>query len=61
MPVAHWQSISVAAPLCVVAGSCATIAMLRGAGAAAFLDAQSVAWLGVAADGTICPPAATRS
>ena len=28
MPVAHWQSISVVAPLCVVAGSCATIAML---------------------------------
>jgi thiamine biosynthesis lipoprotein len=58
MPVRHWQSISVAAPLCVVAGSCATIAMLRGEGAASFLDAQGVAWLGVAADGTICPPAA---
>jgi FAD:protein FMN transferase len=58
MPVTHWQSISVAAPLCVVAGSCATIAMLRGAGAAAFLDAQGVSWLGVAADGTIHPPAA---
>ena len=28
MPVAHWQSVSVVAPLCVVAGSCATIAML---------------------------------
>jgi thiamine biosynthesis lipoprotein len=58
MPVRHWQSISVAAPLCVVAGSCATIAMLRGEGAASFLDAQGVAWLGVAADGTVCPPAA---
>jgi FAD:protein FMN transferase len=58
MPVTHWQSISVAAPLCVVAGSCATIAMLRGAGAAAFLDAQGVSWLGVAADWTIHPPAA---
>jgi len=58
MPVTHWQSISVAAPLCVVAGSCATIAMLRGEGAASFLDAQGVAWLGVAADGTLCPPAA---
>ena len=60
MPVTHWQSISVAAPLCVVAGSCATIAMLRGEGARPFLDAQGVAWLGVAADGTICPPAAIR-
>ena len=61
MPVTHWQSISVAAPLCVVAGSCATIAMLRGEGAESFLDAQGVAWLGVAADGTICPPTAIRA
>jgi len=58
MPVTHWQSVSVVAPLCVVAGSCATIAMLRGAGAPAFLDAQGVAWLGVAADGTIYRPPA---
>ena len=58
MPVTHWQSVSVAAPLCVVAGSCATIAMLRGEGATAFLDAQGLAWLGVAADGTIHPPSA---
>jgi FAD:protein FMN transferase len=58
MPVTDWQSVSVAAPLCVVAGSCATIAMLRGAAAADFLDAQGVAWIGVAADGTIHPPAA---
>jgi thiamine biosynthesis lipoprotein len=57
MPVTHWQSVSVSAPLCVVAGSCATIAMLRGADAPAFLDAQGVTWLGVAADGTIHPPA----
>jgi thiamine biosynthesis lipoprotein len=59
MPVTHWQAVSVAAPLCVVAGSCATIAMLRGEGAAAFLDAQGVTWLGVAADGTLHPPAAS--
>ncbi|MCC7328306.1 MAG: FAD:protein FMN transferase [Burkholderiales bacterium] len=51
MPVAHWQSISVVSPLCVVAGSCATIAMLLEDGAEAFLDAQDVQWLGVAADG----------
>lgn len=57
MPVTHWQSVSVAAPLCVVAGSCATIAMLRGPDAPAFLDAQGVSWLGIAADGTIHPPA----
>ena len=56
MPVTRWQSVSVAAPLCVVAGSCATIAMLRGEGARAFLDAQGVAWLGVGADGAIHSP-----
>jgi thiamine biosynthesis lipoprotein len=53
MPVAHWQSISVVSPLCVVAGSCATIAMLLEAGAPAFLETQGVQWLGVAADGTL--------
>jgi len=58
MPVTHWQSVSVAAPLCVVAGSCATIAMLRGEGAPSFLDAQGLAWIGVAADGSIHPPPA---
>jgi thiamine biosynthesis lipoprotein len=58
MPVTHWRSVSVAAPLCVVAGSCATIAMLRGADAPSFLDAQGLVWLGVTADGTILPAAA---
>jgi len=53
MPVAHWQSISVVSPLCVVAGSCATIGMLLEEGGAAFLDAQSIPWLGVAHDGTL--------
>ncbi len=51
-PVAAWRSISVAAPLCVVAGSCASIAMLQEAGAPTFLDAQRVGWLGIAADGS---------
>ncbi|MCC6197432.1 MAG: FAD:protein FMN transferase [Burkholderiales bacterium] len=54
MPVAHWQSISVVSPLCVAAGSCATIAMLLEAQAPSFLDAQGVQWLGVAADGSLC-------
>ncbi len=56
MPVRCWQSISVVAPLCVVAGSCATIAMLLEEDAAAFLDGQDVIWFGVAADGTLCGP-----
>ena len=55
MPVTHWQSISVVSPLCVVAGSCATIAMLLEAGGAAFLDAQGVQWLGVARRRIIAP------
>jgi thiamine biosynthesis lipoprotein len=54
MPVQHWQSISVVAPLCVVAGSCATIAMLMERDAPVFLDTQAVDWLGVRADGTLC-------
>ena len=51
MPVSGWQSISVAAPLAIVAGSCSTIAMLMGSQAAAFLGEQGVAWLGVDASG----------
>ncbi len=51
MPVAHWQSVSVVAPLCVVAGSCATIAMLREEGGAAFLAAQGVRYIAVGPDG----------
>ncbi len=56
MPVTHWQSVSVVAPLCVMAGSCSTIAMLMQADAPAFLDAQGVQWLGVRADGTVVRP-----
>jgi thiamine biosynthesis lipoprotein len=50
-PVDAWQSISVVAPVCVYAGSCATIAMLLGEGAGEFLATQNVAWLGVNARG----------
>ena len=53
MPVTHWQSVSVVSPLCVVAGSCATIAMLLEDRAAAFLDEQRFRWLGVARDGAL--------
>ncbi len=60
MPVAYWQSISVVSPLCVVAGSCATIAMLLEADAPAFLEAQGVQWLGVAADASLHGPAPLR-
>jgi thiamine biosynthesis lipoprotein len=39
------QSVSVVAPLCTIAGSCATIAMLKGDGAEAWLSDQGVAYL----------------
>ena len=53
MPVAHWQSVSVVAPLCVVAGSCSTIAMLMEAGGEAFLERQGLDYVAVAPDGTL--------
>jgi thiamine biosynthesis lipoprotein len=52
MPVTHFQSVSVVAPLAVLAGSYATIAMLLGASARAFLDAQALRYWAVEADGT---------
>lgn len=39
------QSVSVVAPLCIVAGSCATIAMLREEGAADYLREQGYPYL----------------
>lgn len=51
-PVTHWRSISVVAPLCVLAGACATIAMLKPVDEAiAFLDSQRVRFLGFDAAG----------
>jgi thiamine biosynthesis lipoprotein len=47
MPVTHWRSVSVVAPLCITAGSASTIAMLKQAGAAAFLDQQGFGYLAV--------------
>lgn len=46
-PVTQWQSISVVAPLCVVAGSYATIAMLMQEAAVAFLRDSGVAYVAV--------------
>jgi thiamine biosynthesis lipoprotein len=50
-PVRAWRSISVVAPLCVVAGSLATIAMLMEGEADAFMASQSAHWFGIDADG----------
>ena len=53
MPVAHWQSVSVVAPLCIVAGSCSTVAMLMEAGGEAFLAQQGLSYIAVAPDGRL--------
>jgi thiamine biosynthesis lipoprotein len=60
MPVTAWQSVSVVAALCVVAGSCSTIAMLLGRKALAFLRQQQVDFVAIAADGSIHGNAAGR-
>ena len=52
-PVDGPQSVSVVAPLCIVAGSCSTIAMLQGDGADAYLRAQGFAYLLIDRDGKI--------
>ena len=52
-PVSHWQSVSVVAPLCVVAGSCATIAMLEEERAEAFLRGQGLRYVAVDAAGAL--------
>jgi thiamine biosynthesis lipoprotein len=51
--VSHWQSVSVVAPLCVVAGSCATIAMLMERDGEAFLRAQGFRYVAVDAGGAL--------
>jgi thiamine biosynthesis lipoprotein len=51
-PVHHWRSVSVVAPLCVLAGACATIAMLKPVDAGvAFLREQGLRYLAIDADG----------
>jgi thiamine biosynthesis lipoprotein len=50
-PVSHWRSVSVAAPLCIAAGSCSTIAMLAQDHALAFLAGSGLAYLAINAHG----------
>jgi thiamine biosynthesis lipoprotein len=53
-PAQHWRSVSVAAPVCVAAGACSTVAMLMPRDEALdFLRAQGVAFLGVDAAGEV--------
>jgi len=53
MPVRHWQSVSVLAPLTIAAGSTATIAMLQQRDGLAFLEGSGMAWLAVDHQGTV--------
>jgi len=60
-PVSRWQSVSVVAPLAILAGSYATIAMLLGRDAEAFLDPYDVRYLLVDADGALVSGGAESS
>jgi thiamine biosynthesis lipoprotein len=51
-PVAHWQSVSVAAPFGILAGSYATIAMLMGDEAIDFLEGVTERYVALDRDGT---------
>lgn len=53
MPVTHWRSVSVLAPLAVVAGNGTTIAMLKQADGLAFLQASGLNFLAVDQHGEI--------
>jgi len=53
MPVSYWQSVSVVAPLCIVAGSCSTIAMLMEAAGEDFLAQQGLDYIAVGPDGAL--------
>jgi thiamine biosynthesis lipoprotein len=53
-PAQHWQCVSVAAPACVAAGACATVAMLAPRDEAIeFLCRQDVEFLAVTAGGDV--------
>jgi FAD:protein FMN transferase len=52
-PVDGPQSVSIVAPLCTVAGSCSTIAMLNEDGAAEYLRGQELPYLLVDRDGRV--------
>jgi FAD:protein FMN transferase len=52
-PVNDWQSITVLAPNTTTAGALSTIAMLKGAQALPWLDAQGVGYLAVRHDGEV--------
>ena len=59
-PVTMWRSISVVAPACLAAGALTTVAMLKGADALRYLDAQDVGYLAVDQEGRLHQRGAAR-
>lgn len=59
-PVGHWQSVSVVAPVCVAAGSYATIAMLLEARGRKLLERDGLPYLTVGPDGALRGPLAGK-
>jgi len=53
MPVSHWRSVSVVAPLAITAGSCTTIAMLLEEDGLGFLERSGMSYLAIAHQGHI--------
>jgi thiamine biosynthesis lipoprotein len=52
-PVGHFQSVSILAPVAIAAGCYSTVAMLKQGEAIDFLDASGLAYLAIAADGSV--------
>ncbi|GGC96721.1 FAD:protein FMN transferase [Undibacterium terreum] len=50
-PVSHWRSVSVLAPLAVVAGNCTTIAMLKETDGLAYLESTGMRYLAIDNEG----------
>ncbi|MFZ6676154.1 FAD:protein FMN transferase [Undibacterium sp. Xuan67W] len=53
MPVSHWRSVSVLAPLAIAAGSCTTIAMLKQEKGLEFLEDSKMSYLAIDQQGKI--------
>lgn len=53
MPVSHWRSVSVVAPLAITAGSCTTIAMLLEEDGIGFLERSGMSYLAIDHQGQI--------
>ncbi|MGB8337504.1 MAG: FAD:protein FMN transferase [Burkholderiales bacterium] len=60
-PTSGLQAVTVIAPLCTVAGSLSTIAMLKGKEGINFLAAQEMPWMAVNAKGHISGPLAGKN